>query len=598
MSRTRILGLLRTGFLYGAIFYGGTISVVHVLYNRLPGGWDALVLTAYLTLLFGLPTAVVVAVSATLFSLRRSPPDASREGLWARGAEVPVRDLVAPLAIFHFLFFVPFLLYGLTYDQTLVFHPTGPWAMVAYLASACLAIALASRLLAAVAARVACWLAARRGRSLGALTLVLLAVLVPAIAFRAFAGPDAPGSAVPPVREPSAVGRKVVFIGLDGADWQVLDRLGAQGELPTFDRLQREGARADLQTIAGANSAEIWASIYTGTDSTEHRCRDFYRIQFLGMGAGFYPVHRTFVQEASGFLGRFGLANRRIIDRSCLWRRPLWEVLDDLGLSTGIVDGYYYSVPAPTLQHPDSYVFSYALNVLGPAPGGLEERREDEISTVVRPAARLEDYLPHRSSADFYWQSQTLLEIVAAEGQPDYLQLYTHQPDAEQHQSWREYEPQYYFSAEPSGAADRIPQLYRDFDAFLSRLLPLLEPETLLVIASDHGHSPTLVHPYDTQHRHGPPGILILWGNGVLPSASLDHPHVVDLVPTLFSYLGLPIADDFDGRVLAEALQSSVLVPGTIESYEPFGPKRTSSYDDEGLNEGELEKLRNMGYIN
>ena len=40
----------------------------------------------------------------------------------------------------------------------------------------------------------------------------------------------------------------VLVIGLDGADWETLDRAMRAGQLPTLARLVREGARADLRS--------------------------------------------------------------------------------------------------------------------------------------------------------------------------------------------------------------------------------------------------------------------------------------------------------------------------------------------------------------
>lgn len=591
MSRTRILGLLRTGFLYGAVFFGGTIAIVHVVYNRLPGAWDAVVLAAYLALIFGLSAGLVfVGAGAVEFILGRLS-DASREA--------DRQDLRLATTLFNFLFFVPFFLYGLTYDQTILLRPDGPLGMSAYLLSMALLIAIGSRLLSGLATAALAWIDQGRRLVVVAAILLLPGLIFPSLLFSYLDTASPQPSASRPVREPTAHGRKVVLIGLDGADWRVLDRRLALGELPTFKRLLSEGSRASLQTLAGANSAEIWAGLFTGADSASHGCRDFFRIRLAGMNApGFYPVHRTFVQEAAGQLERIGLASRRIIDRSCLKRRPVWEILDDLGVSTGIVDGYYYSAPTPRLQHPESYVFSYALNVLGPTPGLLDDRSEEELVTVVRPVSRFADYLPHRSAGDFYWQSEVLLDTLERDGQPDYLQLYTHQPDAEQHQSWNDYEPHFYFSSSsPHDDADRIPELYRDFDRFLGRLLPLLDPETLLIVASDHGHSPTIVHSYYTQHRHGPPGILLLWGKGVKAGYTLDRAHILDVLPTIFDYLGLPVAKDLAGSTLGSAFESSSGRKAAIPSYEPFGPAIEQSYLDDSLNAEELDKLRAMGYI-
>jgi predicted AlkP superfamily phosphohydrolase/phosphomutase len=54
---------------------------------------------------------------------------------------------------------------------------------------------------------------------------------------------------------------------------------------------------------------------------------------------------------------------------------------------------------------------------------------------------------------------------------------------------------------------------------------------------------------------HRPDGVLILAGQGVRSGGTLASPQIVDVAPTLFRLLGVPLPGYFDGRVLAEALE-------------------------------------------
>ena len=101
---------------------------------------------------------------------------------------------------------------------------------------------------------------------------------------------------------------------------------------------------------------------------------------------------------------------------------------------------------------------------------------------------------PNLDGGDFYWQSASLLDLLAARGQPRLVNLYTHEPDTGQHHGWRYFEPGWYLRARRADPrSDHIPKLYRDFDAFLGELRRVLRPETVLLVVSDHGHSPTMV---------------------------------------------------------------------------------------------------------
>ena len=69
----------------------------------------------------------------------------------------------------------------------------------------------------------------------------------------------------------------------------------------------------------------------------------------------------------------------------------------------------------------------------------------------------------------------------------------------------------------------------------------------------------------------GPDGALLLRGDGVRRGEKLATARIVDLVPSLLYVARLPIARDFDGRVLTEAFEPAMLqsVPLTfLPSYE------------------------------
>ena len=126
----------------------------------------------------------------------------------------------------------------------------------------------------------------------------------------------------------------------------------------------------------------------------------------------------------------------------------------------------------------------------------------------------------------------------------------------------------------------------------------------MVVVASDHGHAPTLLHGgrYYSQHRHGPPGILLLAGGPVRPGLTLHGAHVYDLYPTLLYLLGLPVPQDAAGKVLRDALDPAFVRAHpvrTIPTYEVLGPPPGLPGVSRGsdLDQQEIEKLRSLGYL-
>ena len=56
----------------------------------------------------------------------------------------------------------------------------------------------------------------------------------------------------------------MIFVGLDGADWQLIDRYTASGAMPNLARLVAEGAGGALETIHPPLSPIVWTTMMTG----------------------------------------------------------------------------------------------------------------------------------------------------------------------------------------------------------------------------------------------------------------------------------------------------------------------------------------------
>ncbi len=69
----------------------------------------------------------------------------------------------------------------------------------------------------------------------------------------------------------------VIFIGLDGADWQLLDGYMASGEMPNLRRLASTGTRGPLQTEHPPLSPIVWTTMMTGVGPLQHQILDFTR---------------------------------------------------------------------------------------------------------------------------------------------------------------------------------------------------------------------------------------------------------------------------------------------------------------------------------
>src|SRR5262245_42049443 len=83
----------------------------------------------------------------------------------------------------------------------------------------------------------------------------------------------------PPVEDSDAASRAVrppggrapvIWIGLDGLDPEMLDRLSAQGALPNWSKLVAEGASAKLASYVPMISPVVWTTLATGVGPDVH----------------------------------------------------------------------------------------------------------------------------------------------------------------------------------------------------------------------------------------------------------------------------------------------------------------------------------------
>ncbi len=608
LSRTLLLAG-RSGLAHGAL-YGAAISWLHVRLNGLDSVLGSLSTLAFCVVVYGALAAIIAVAAATAWRLWRTWRSRSRPGHGStrEGAVWPGAYL------WSLVYWVPALLYGLTYDQTWLVHPQGAWGMGLYLliaasfiAALCAGLATVwSALIRRVAER-ALWARGAVGLAAAILILHFVTPIVTAGWGRRVEPPLRVAAGDVEVVGSATERPPVVVVGLDGLDPRVLDRLIAEGKMPNFERARSEGILSPLATLPDANSAVIWSSIYTGRKPEVHGVLDFYRVRLPSTGEGLFPVHRTFFKELADRLGFLGVTRQISVTRSSLRAFPYWEIADHFGLSIGVVDGYLCSYPALVPDTPGSYFLSYGLDSFaGLLDGKIADAKD--LPLFVQPVDLLgPGRLPR--APDFDWQSQTLLELLRSHPQPRLVNLYAHEPDAVQHAHWREFEPDRYFGAHAAAGGGPIAEMYGRFDRFLGELRAAIDPRTALIVVSDHGHSPSLVHALDTQHRHGPPGVMLLVGGpfrrGGADAGAVDAPAVdatvYDVFPTVLHLLGLPVPEDAAGRVLVETLGPDFVSRWpvrTIPGYEGLWRPPTQRLErGAALDRLELEKLKKMGYL-
>ena len=85
-------------------------------------------------------------------------------------------------------------------------------------------------------------------------------------------------AAIPDIAGKAQPGHPVIFLGLDAADWGLLDGYMARGVMPNLARLVAEGTSGHVKTLSPALSPLVWTTMMTGVSPLEHGILDF--VQF------------------------------------------------------------------------------------------------------------------------------------------------------------------------------------------------------------------------------------------------------------------------------------------------------------------------------
>ena len=397
------------------------------------------------------------------------------------------------------------------------------------------------------------------GERLRASGMILQACEVGRIRLR----PDASGEPTAAVSLPAG---RVLLVGLDGADWNIVDPLRQAGRMPHLDRLVRGGTRARLKTIAPMLSPVLWTSIATGVVPQRHGILDF--VTGTAQDGGQVPVSAR---------------QRRV--------KAFWNILSERGLSVGVA-GWWATWPA---EQVNGFIVSdrVAYQLLGVRP--VEERNRDgkvfpasgderviaatvapesigpgDLKAFLRlpadPAAlpekesRLVDDLRTVVASGRTYTAATL--ALAAGRPPDLTAVYFEGTDTVAH-LFMPYAPPPLEGIEP-GAQRRfgkaVDAYYEEADRLLGQLIDGLQPATVVVL-SDHGFRTGDNRPRTESrpgygaaadwHRHY--GIAVFHGPAFRRGADLEEVSLLDIAPTLLRLVGLPVGEDMDGRPIAAA---------------------------------------------
>jgi predicted AlkP superfamily phosphohydrolase/phosphomutase len=98
-------------------------------------------------------------------------------------------------------------------------------------------------------------------------------------------------------------------------------------------------------------------------------------------------------------------------------------------------------------------------------------------------------------------------------------------------------------------------------------------------------------------HRPHTHGILVAAGPDLVTGATVERISIFDIAPTLLYALGLPVAEDFSGRVAEELFTPEFRQRMPLEKISSWGGRATTEAKQAEGDEQLLEELRALGYL-
>ncbi|MDG2122288.1 MAG: alkaline phosphatase family protein, partial [Verrucomicrobiales bacterium] len=365
---------------------------------------------------------------------------------------------------------------------------------------------------------------------------------------------------------------RTLLVGLDGADWEVLLPLLDDGKLPNLARLVEGGTIGKCIATGSRDQSDLWTSVATGTLRDKH-----------GIVAGVEPK-----------LDGRGLVRASSLTRQ---RRAVWSVLAGNGsrcqitgwpasgvaerLEGGVVvSDEFWGSPGDSFEH-------WRLGAGAIHPERLRRNlaelrvhpKEIGMADLVPLVPRLGELL-QAGDRRALGLAQTLALVSSTHAAATAVM---------QKEPW-DFAAVWYggigettrgFGDFHGGGAPWadvgdveayggvVEGMYRFHDLMLGVLMELAGEETAVVVVSGQGEpaGEARALPGKTMRGDKNYGLFVMAGPGIKGDELVYGTSVLDLVPTVLHYCGLPVGADLPGKVLVEALEEPGEV-ATVPSWE------------------------------
>jgi predicted AlkP superfamily phosphohydrolase/phosphomutase len=270
----------------------------------------------------------------------------------------------------------------------------------------------------------------------------------------------------------------ILVLGLDGASFDVIDPLVAEGRLPNLARWMQEGCARPLCSTTPPMSFPAWTTFMTGAEPGEHGVFDFtqkaknaYRIDFVNASHRRVPT----------LFGRAKAAGLRVLSLGVPATYPP-EPVDGL-----LVAGFDAPVSSGTDERSASNPALY--REIADAVGPWKRPDLDESARDGGFYERAADTLLGRIDSKTRFAVEALRRLSADGARPDLVVVVFAESDTVAHHYWRDHDPNSPRHDPSVDAARRgaIAAVYERLDAACGELHAALGQDATCVALSDHG---------------------------------------------------------------------------------------------------------------
>ncbi len=429
--------------------------------------------------------------------------------------------------------------------------------------------------------------------------------------------PGAPFERLASLARPT--GRKVVLVALDGFDWALLDRLISRGRCPTFARMKREGAWADLQSHWPVLSPLIWTSIATGRLPDDHGVLDFV-VQDPKTGKDI-PITNQFrkVHAFWNILSYVGMT----VNVANWWATYPAEPIDGVMVTERLF--YQLFGIKPPLDDPANVYPPEVLSEVLPLLVDADDIGWDEVRRYVDISREeYERNLAEARAADNPYDNRInhLRKILAVthgvfnvgrwmlERHPaDVTALYVEGTDTIGHRFAHFLPPKLGWVSEADYRKYNMTmaRYYELVDRELARLMKAAPPDTTWIVTADHGFFTGAARPSvlpddfttGAAEWHRMVGVFMAMGPGIRPG-KLDHADIYDLCRTLLWLEGAPVSRQLEGRELVDMVDpewARAHPPVYVETYEDLPLTWKAEGARSIMDEARIQELQALGYL-